>query len=138
MPISFFQSLDLNQSLNLDQVYLDKDFGRMFHNKLIFSLGCLENNFDYAGYDLQRLSAKTALACQDFCKKNEKCDFFSWIQSNKACYLKHSKKNRKVRTGIISGPKTCEGKIIYVIFTLSYNLNNYCHSRSKIPASRLL
>ncbi|KEP60415.1 UNVERIFIED_CONTAM: microneme protein, putative [Hammondia hammondi] len=71
---------------------------------------CIMKDIGYRGTDSKQLKTNSAAECHDKCLNDERCDFFTWQEAGKYCWLKHgsrianSKYNRK---GDHSAPKTC-------------------------------
>ena len=74
---------------------------------------------EYFGNDITFIDGvQSALECQTKCLKEEKCNGFTWSEiadksiamPKNRCYLKDSIPNATIKSGVISGPKTC-GKI---------------------------
>ena len=75
-------------------------------------IDCFEDGTDYFGHDITWSKTENAKYCQNECAKNTKCKFWTFVKSNKICYLK--KKREKVLSrnqNVTSGPKTCPGNI---------------------------
>ena len=68
---------------------------------------CLQDNVDYAGNDFHQVIVPTALQCQQKCKEDKRCKFFTYSKSAKKCYLKHSKATPSAVQNVISGPEVC-------------------------------
>ena len=68
---------------------------------------CLQDNVDYAGNDFHQVIVPTALECQQKCKEDKRCKFFTYSKSAKKCYLKHSKATPSAVQNVISGPEVC-------------------------------
>ena len=85
----------------------------LWHNVACFSLaGCIENNIDYFGEDINYSGIKEIQGCMEECANNQECQFWTMNTTNNACYLKKEGaiNNRKVQDGIVSGTKLCPGK----------------------------
>ena len=87
-------------------------------------LGCLEENIDYAGGNVNTGTdtKPDAEGCKTFCKINHpEAPFFSWVSKNYAttsyhsrCFCKSGDQGRKSSTGITSGTVNCHGKRYYI------------------------
>ena len=83
-------------------------------------LACFEVDIGYDGNGIEGTAAKvrTKEECQQRCKDEENCKVFVYVtegyhdkREHKMCYLKAADVGKKALEGLISGPKTCEGKI---------------------------
>ena len=83
-------------------------------------LACFEVGigYDLIGIEGTASKVRTKEECQERCKDEEKCKVFVYVtegyhdkREHKMCYLKATDVGKNAREGLISGPKTCEGKI---------------------------
>ena len=83
-------------------------------------LACFEVGIGYDLNGIEGTAAKvrTKEECQQRCKDEEMCKVFVYVtegyhdkREHKMCYLKATDVGKNAREGLISGPKTCEGKI---------------------------
>ena len=109
-----------NFNLNQHSEYTAATF-----QKYIFILGCLEENIDYGGGNVNggTDTKHDAEGCQTFCKINHpEALYFSWVSKNygttslhSRCFCKSGKEGRTPNNGITSGPVNCpEGKRYYI------------------------
>ena len=71
---------------------------------------CHEMDVDYYGNDLHHIpNVRNWKDCQEFCKKETKCKYWSLDLTPGECWLKTSKSGRMTRKGVISGSRTCTG-----------------------------
>ena len=75
---------------------------------------------DFRKNDIGTSAPKTnsAAECQIMCQSIPECNFFTWKQNSKNCFLKTSDSGITAGGGSISGPKTCypEGSKCYIFF----------------------
>ena len=83
-------------------------------------LACFEVGIGYDLNGIEGTAAKvrTKEECQQRCKDEEMCKVFVYVtegyhdkREHKMCYLKATDVGKNAQEGLISGPKTCEGKI---------------------------
>ena len=55
---------------------------------------------------------QTVDECQTKCQNEDWCKIFTYVQSDKMCSLKASKEGRSTQKGAISGPRSCNGKML--------------------------
>ena len=90
---------------------------------LCFSEVCFEQS-DYVGHNIEENETGEVSSpgvCQTLCQKNSDCYYWTWLQSNKGCYLKDAnalqgRTNDATALGRFSGPKYCNisyGAFIY-------------------------
>mmetsp|Transcript_4532 Transcript_4532/g.10516 ORF Transcript_4532/g.10516 Transcript_4532/m.10516 type:complete len:650 (-) Transcript_4532:688-2637(-) len=69
---------------------------------------CLERDVEYQGWDIRTTDGVMAVAdCQQACRKDPGCDFFSYRAERSLCELKASNAGRTQSGGVVSGPKVC-------------------------------
>jgi hypothetical protein len=81
--------------------------------------GCKERNFLYQGNDIKEVKAVNEQDCQDKCKLEPGCFFWTWWK--KMCQLKHfgALQNRTQQQGAVSGTAICPGKSKLNFHTIS-------------------
>ncbi|OEH73912.1 uncharacterized protein LOC34620192 [Cyclospora cayetanensis] len=75
---------------------------------------CFEQS-DYVGHNVEENETgevESPAACQALCRNNSDCHYWSWLRSNKGCYLKDAnailgRVNDTTSIGRFSGPKWC-------------------------------
>ena len=74
-------------------------------------LDCYEANTEFEGFDLESnyngSSVELVSKCQEDCKNEVGCKFFTYNKKNKHCYLKTSDAGRRFKNGAISGIAPC-------------------------------
>ena len=78
---------------------------------------CFDHDLDSAGNDIGSAikDVSSAAACQELCNDNADCKYFTYGKTVYAgnCWLKTKKVTPLTSApGIISGPKTCVGKLV--------------------------
>jgi len=73
---------------------------------------CPERDIDYDGHDIHSRSRpykniNTWEECAGKCRDNSSCNYWSWFQGGKSCWLKSSKAGRERQAGMVSGSKLC-------------------------------
>lgn len=73
---------------------------------------CFEKGIGYGGTDISVSHLHSAEECQRHCQEVEMCFFFTWVSSNRWCYLMGEKPpTRNAYDDHISGPKWCLTKV---------------------------
>jgi len=73
---------------------------------------CFEDGVGLPGNDLNVVNVPTSLACQESCRNEAGCKWFTWWASSGRCFLKDTDSGRKNRGGALSGPAFCPGDIV--------------------------
>ncbi len=79
-------------------------------DKIIFA-ACFEEGIIYAaGNFIRKVEVSSTYECQEECKKESNCDYFTFLQSSLSCDLKTNGALviRQELGDAISGPKTCQ------------------------------
>ncbi|ETV93772.1 hypothetical protein H310_12338 [Aphanomyces invadans] len=69
-----------------------------------YPCSAIEDNVDYHGNDIRHTRRVSAEYCCDDCAKTDKCQVFTWTDyEGGTCWLKHSKGEKKLAIGAMSG-----------------------------------
>ena len=79
----------------------------LLHIFKIIVLDCHETGIDYNGNDVGNIPNANLDLCDQACKDNENCQFYSFNTLNGKCWLKHSRRGKTVNEGTVSGSKRC-------------------------------
>ena len=73
-------------------------------------IDCLSYNIGYKGDNLKKIYTETIHQCQEECKTEPRCEYWSYTRSPRKhhnCYIKCDKGNPTTLNGFVSGDKTC-------------------------------
>ena len=76
---------------------------------MVYNLDCIKDDQNAAGNDLPDMpvTATSAGDCQNRCRSNADCKYFSYRATDGGCWLKTSGDTLAGEEGIVSGPMPC-------------------------------
>jgi hypothetical protein len=99
-------------------ICLKKNYCLVYHSYMLYIIhhcsGCKDHNHSYQENDSKEVAAVDEQHCQDLCKLEPGCFFWTWWE--KTCQLKHfgALQNRIQKQKAVSGTANCPGKSILI------------------------
>ena len=84
----------------------------------------VEIGIDYEGYGIRVVIEKNWSKCKEKCTEEPTCKVWTYIKSNKKCFLKTSDKGRTKKQSVKSGTRACKTEFIFA--TADFSQNNLC------------
>ena len=79
---------------------------------------CFKQKTDFYGNDVGSKQASDEYDCQKKCQNYDGCNY--WTYTPGTCWMKKSASGRASNNHAISGPKFCQGKLVFLSSSINF------------------